>query len=328
MLLIITPNPSIDRTMVFTDLHLGSVQRTDEVLVTAGGKGLNVARAALTLGQAALVCAPLGGHSGALLADLAAAEGMQGRWSQHNAGETRTCVLLVNRSGGDATALNEAGPILSGADWASFAGLVVEVAAQASLCLVAGSLPRGVAASQLGMLLHQLHAAGRRVIVDTSGAALQSAIDARPYGIKVNASELGAILGYAIPDVDAAKAAVTQLHSMGIAVAVVSLGAHGAVAADASGVYWVAAPRIAVVSTIGSGDSLLAGLATGLLRGQNLEAALRLGVACGSADALTVGGGRIDLAEVASTGSATAPLAVAEPAEAELVEAMRRAQIF
>ncbi|WP_129630930.1 1-phosphofructokinase family hexose kinase [Candidatus Oscillochloris fontis] len=298
MLLIITPNPSIDRTMVFADLHLGSVQRTDEVLVAAGGKGLNVARAAHTLGQAAVVCAPLGGRSGALLADLAAAEGIQGRWSQHHAGETRTCVLLVNRAGGDATALNEAGPILSGADWASFAALVVEVAAEASLCLVAGSLPRGVAASQLGALLQHLHAAGRRVIVDTSGEALQSALAARPYGIKVNASELGAVLGRRIYDVDTASAAVLHLRSMGIELAAVSLGAQGAVAADASGVCWVKAPAITVVSTVGSGDSLSAGLATGLVRGLGLHEALRLGVACGTADALTIGGGRIDLAEV------------------------------
>ncbi len=298
MLLIITPNPSIDRTMVFADLHLGHVQRTDEVLVTAGGKGLNVARAARTLRQAALVCAPLGGRSGALLADLAAAEGIQGRWSQHNAGETRTCVLLVNRSGGDATALNEAGPILSGADWASFTALVLEVAGEASLCLVAGSLPRGVTGNQLEMLLHQLHATGRRVIVDTSGDALQRAIAARPYGIKVNASELGAVLGQPIDTVDAAQAAVVQLRSMGIELAVVTLGAQGAVAADSNGVSWVAPPPITLVSTIGSGDSLTAGLATGLLRGLSLGAALRLGVACGSADALTVGGGLIDMLEV------------------------------
>ncbi|NNJ10205.1 hexose kinase [Chloroflexales bacterium ZM16-3] len=299
MLLIITPNPALDRTMVFPGLRLGAVQRTDDVVVAAGGKGLNVARAARTLGQPALLCAPLGGLTGDLVARLAESEGLAGRWSHHTAGETRTCVLLVDPAGGDATALNESGPVFSATDWGTFGATALSAASGAQLCLVSGSLPRGVAAARLGELLGALGAAGQQVIVDTSGAPLGAALAVRPYGVKVNGAELGAALGRGeLADVAGAAAALAELRAGGVTLAVVSLGALGAVAADDTGAWWACPPPINLVSSVGSGDSLLAGLSTGLLRGLPLPEALRLGVACGSADALTIGGGKIDMADV------------------------------
>ncbi len=299
MLLIITPNPALDRTMVFPCLRLGAVQRTDNVVVAAGGKGLNVARAARTLGQAARVCAPLGGLTGDLLAQLAESEGLTGCWSRQSAGETRTCVLLVDPDGGDATALNEAGPVFAAEDWQAFRAAALSASVESRLCLVSGSLPRGVAPAALGELLGQLGATGRRVIVDTSGAALTASLAARPHGVKVNGAELGAALGRGeVSEVAEAAAALAELRVRGIDLAAVSLGARGIVAADATGAWWACPPPVDLVSSVGCGDSLLAGVAAGLLRGLALPAALRLGVACGSADALTIGGGRIDLSVV------------------------------
>lgn len=298
MLLIITPNPSLDRTMVFQDLRLGNVHRTDEVIVAAGGKGFNVARAAHTLGQPTLICAPLGGMTGDMLAHLAASEGLVGCWSRQHAGETRTCVLLVSPAGGDATALNESGPIFTPADWDALQATLLPAAATAQLCLVSGSIPRGVTPTQLHDLLTALGGIGCRVLVDTSGPPLIAALAAQPYGIKVNATELAVALGHEITDIAGAVLAIEQLRARGIELAAVSLGAQGAIAADASGRWWASPPPIDLVSSIGSGDSLLAGLATGLLRGEPLPAALRLGVACGSADALTIGGGRIAMVDV------------------------------
>ncbi len=298
MLLIITPNPALDRTMVFPGLRLGAVQRTDDVVVAAGGKGLNVARAARTLAQTALVCAPLGGLTGDMVARLADAEGIAGRWSRQGA-ETRTCVLLVDSEGGDATALNESGPVFTANDWESFRAMTLSAACESQLCLLSGSLPRGVTPVALGELLGQLGSVGRRVIVDTSGAALTAALAARPYGVKVNGAELGAALGRGeVTDIADASASLAELRARGVELAAVSLGARGAMAADATGTWWACPPPINLLSSVGCGDSLLAGMSAGLLRGLALPDALRLGVACGSADALTIGGGRLDLAEV------------------------------
>jgi 1-phosphofructokinase len=294
MLLIITPNPALDRTMIVGGLRLGAVHRTSEVAVAAGGKGLNVARAARALGQAALVCGPLGGHTGEQVAHLAAEEGLLCRWSNHGGGETRTCVLVVDASGAsDATVLNEVGPPMSARGWMTFAAEVLEASASADLCAVAGSLPPGVPATALGALIRTLAERGRRVLADTSGQALAAALSARPWGLKVNAGEAGELLDAPILDVPAAEWAVGELRARGLELAAVSLGAQGCVAADASGTWWARPPAVEAQSTVGSGDSLTAGLLTGLLRGQPLPEALCLGVACGAADALTPSPGQI-----------------------------------
>lgn len=298
MLLVITPNPSLDRTMVFRGLHLGGVHRTAEVIVAAGGKGLNVARAARALGQAALVCGPLGGHTGEHVAHLAAEEGLLCRWTSHGSGETRTCVLVVDPEAGDATALNEVGPALGQRSWLNFADDVLDASASMDLCLVSGSLPPGVPPAALGALVGELDSLGRRVMVDTSGPALAAAVEARIWGVKVNGPEAAALLGCPIADVEQAIVAVDKLRARGLALAAVSLGALGCVAADVSGRWWACPPAVSVVSSVGSGDALMAGLATGLLRGLPLPEALRLGVACGAADVLTAGPGQIDLREV------------------------------
>lgn len=300
MLLIITPNPAVDRTMVVPHVQPGSVLRAERVLVAAGGKGLNVARAATSLGQPVRVCAPLGGFMGDYVAHLAAEEGIVGQWSYHHAGETRTCVLVVDPYGHDATALNEPGPPLDADDWQAFMQTVHAAAAvgDASLATISGSLPPGVPPSAAADLVRTLSAAGCRVVVDTSGATLIEALRAKPYAVKVNRSELGAALGMAVETIHQAVAALQHLRTQGIMLAIVTLGSEGAVAIADEGVCHVCPPALKSISTVGSGDSLLAGLTTALLRGESLADALCLGVACGSADALTIGGGLIDLADV------------------------------
>lgn len=305
MLLCLTPNPALDRTLVIPALRFGGVYRAERVLVAPGGKGLNVARAARTLGQPLRVCAPLAGLTGQLVAHLATAEGIDARWSWCAGGETRVCVLVVDPQASDATALNEPGWALTPDDWQAFVAAALAAAAEAQLVTLSGSLPPGVPPAGLADLVRQLGAAGHRVIVDSSGAALQAALDSQPYGLKVNSSELSAALALPISNPQEAVPALAALRERGIALAAVSLGAQGAVAASDEGIGWACPPTIEIISSIGSGDSLLAGLSSGLLRGQSLQHALCLGVTCGAADALTIGGGLIDLADVERLLSAT-----------------------
>ncbi len=298
MLLIITPNPALDRTMVVPNLTLGHRHRAERVLVAAGGKGLNVARAVHTLHYPHMVCAPLGGLAGQLLAHLAREEGITCRWSWHSAGETRTCILVVDPHAEDATPLDEHGPLLNHEDWLSFIDTIMEQASNAGLAAICGSLPPGIPSENLTQLIHKLHTLGCPAIVDTSGKALVAAIEARPYAIKVNQEELAFILDRPLETLEDVQAAITALHAQGIPLVIVSLGEDGVIAVNEQGVFHVRPPDIASVSTVGSGDSLLAGIATGLLQGFTLEQALQRGVACGAADALTIGGGLIDVDQV------------------------------
>ncbi len=298
MFLILTPNPAIDRTMLVSGLRPGAVLRAERTLVAAGGKGLNVARVARVLGLPALVCAPLGGFSGQMLGALAAAEGLAGDWVQHDGGETRTCILVVDPQNGDATALNENGPSLSPADWQGFAARAVDRAATADFVAVCGSLPPGVPPAALAELLRAIAACGRRVIVDTSGPALRAALTAGPYAVKVNAAELAAALDRPIAGSAAAAAALAELHRRGIALAAVTMGAGGAIAGDGVTCYHARPPAIEVVSSIGSGDAMLAGLVAGLQQQLALPQILQLAVACGSANARQFGGGSVDPADL------------------------------
>ena len=116
MILCVTPNPAVDRTLTVPGIRLGEVSRAARALVAAGGKGLNVARVARAFGAEARCAGFLGGHSGQLVAELAEREGLCGGWTWID-GETRTCLIIVDPQGGEATVINEVGPAITNLDF-------------------------------------------------------------------------------------------------------------------------------------------------------------------------------------------------------------------
>lgn len=296
MLLTITPNPTIDRMLHVPTLTVGLVHRATSVQVGAGGKGLNVARAARILGGEALVTAPLAGHSGRLMADLLAIEGLPANWHWLESGETRACELMTHDSG-DATVINEPGETMSPQAWSDFAGHIERLAAQARAVAFCGSLLPGVEPEALEVLARKLVSAQRAVYLDTSAAPLAAAL-AQPGGLclKVNRAELAVGLGRNVEGFSTRHLveAGQELLERGAMLVVITLGEEGALAIAPEGCWQASAPRVKVVSTIGSGDSFLAGLAMARLEGRSLESALALGVACGSANATTNLPGRFE----------------------------------
>jgi fructose-1-phosphate kinase PfkB-like protein len=126
--------------------------------------------------------------------------------------------------------------------------------------------------------------------VDTSKVTLQTALTARPTGLKVNAAEIGEVLGRQINDVETALAAAAEIRLQGIENVVLTLGKIGAVLVTAEGQWWARPPEVQVISSVGSGDAFLAGLVTALLDGANAPEALRQAVAVGTANTLQAGG--------------------------------------
>ncbi len=296
MLLTVTSNPTIDRTLHVSHLSVGEVHRASAVHLAAGGKGMNVTRAARTLGCPVLATGPLAGHAGRLMADLAVAEGIPAEWYWLPSGETRTC-LLINHDGHDTTVINEPGESVAAGAWTGFAAHVQTLAVQAQAVAFSGSLPPGVEPSALGELARAVVAPERAVYLDTSGAALE-AILTRPTGlvIKINRAELAAGLGVTDYDFSLEKilAAGQTLLERGAALVVITSGGEGALAISPEGCWQAQAPQVKVVSTVGSGDSMLAGLAIARLWGKNVAEALAYGVACGTANALTTLPGRFE----------------------------------
>jgi 1-phosphofructokinase len=297
MLLCFTPNPAIDRVLLAPGFRRAESVRVDETREAAGGKGLNVARVARTLGLPARVCGPLAGANGRRIAALAQAEGLDARWSWRPGGESRTCMLIIDQQAPDTLVVNERGPATSAADWQSLAHLVAAEAAQASAVAISGSLPPGVAAGHLLALLQEL-SSQRPIYLDTSGAVLAAALELPLALIKVNADELGEALGATIATLAEARAAAARVQARGPAAVIVTLGRAGAVAAGEGGVWLARAPDVAAISAVGSGDAVLAGVAAAFAERRGLDEALRLGVACGVANTLTIGAGIVRAADI------------------------------
>lgn len=294
MILCITPNPAVDRTLLVPGLRLGEPQRAANSIVAAGGKGLNVARVARALGGAVVCAGFLGGHSGRLVADLAARDGLIGDWTWI-AGETRTCTIIVGGRAHDATVINEPGPAVASDDWAHLADQAVHKALSAAAVCVSGSMPPGSAPADYALMLRQLRDTGCPVWADTSGPALAAARAVGGVSLKINAAEAAELLGRSIATPAEAHIAARELHSQAGAAVVLTLGGAGAVLAGAEGSWHARPPEVAIVSTVGSGDAFLAGLVVALTRALPPPEALRYAVAAGAANAMSVGGGRIDL---------------------------------
>lgn len=285
----VTPNAALDRTMVVPDFAIGRISRIETGLTVAGGKGLNVARAAHALGGQPLAMGLLGGHTGRMVAALVADEGYEAEWTPFE-GETRTCTIIANAEG-VSTVINESGRIAP-SDWIALAEDVCRAAARADVTTVClcGSLPLGAPADAPRGLVERLNRLGLRVWVDSSGPALQNAIAAKPYAIKVNRDELAAALGERLRTAREAIAAACRLAIEGISVVVVTLGAEGALLAKENLLVKATPPTIQPLDPIASGDCLLAGIVTALAEGADFPEALRRGVAAGTVNALYAGG--------------------------------------
>lgn len=298
MLLTITPNPALDKTVVLPGFTVGQTYRA-EVLTLAGGKGMNVARAARVLGQPCLALAPLGGHTGRYLRQLARQEGLNSDGPEI-AAELRTCLTIIDpQEENRVTEVYEQSAALEAGDWERLVDMAANHFHQARCLAICGSFPGGMPEDGLARLITLAHNAELPVLLDTYGPQLARSLELRPALLKINQHEAGALLDDAISTPLQASAAARTLQQRGARAAVITLGKLGAVGITAEGeAFGWAAPRVAALSPIGSGDCLLAGIATGLARGETLPEATRLGVAASTANTLQIGAGRMHLQQV------------------------------
>jgi 1-phosphofructokinase family hexose kinase len=287
----VTPNPAIDRTLIVPGWHVGAVQRPEQVIVAAGGKGLNVARVIRVLGGDPLCLGPVGGHSGRWLSDLAQQEGLRGVWTW-TAGETRTCTIVLDSEAGTSTGLYETGDPVSRDDWARLSADVLRECVEVEFVCFSGSLPPGVPASDFGDLLRALSEAGRSVWVDTSGPALDTACQIAGIGLKVNDAEIErccSVRSLHLRQRDCRRG-VWRGHDYQ------TLGQAGALLSAAYGTWHAAPPVIQPVNATGSGDAFLGGWLLALAEQCAMPEALGRAVAAGAANALSSSGGRFQRA--------------------------------
>lgn len=257
MIVSLTLNPSLDRTIIVDRLVPGAVLRTGEPTLEPGGKGVNVTRALTSNRIPSVAVLPVGGREGAELQDLLDAARVDFR-ALAVAGRTRSNISVVDHDGA-VTKLNEPGSALLDHEVAELADLVAECVSAGDWVVMSGSVPPGITARQLGGLMSRLTDLGIHLAVDTSGDALLAAVDAQPRLIKPNRDELEEIAGTSLDCISDVIAAATDVRNRGVELVLVSLGADGAVLVGPSGVLVgtsrVEHPR----STVGAGDCFLAG---------------------------------------------------------------------
>jgi 1-phosphofructokinase len=272
-ILTLTMNPALDLTVQLGPLHVGQVNRSEAMLCHAAGKGINVAQVLADLGHELTVAGFLGVDNQQPFETLFARRGFVDEFVRVP-GETRSNIKLAE-SNGRITDLNGPGPEVSTEAQQALATRVEQIAGDFDAVVVAGSLPRGIDAQWLKTLLLRLNAMGLKVALDTSGAALRAGLEASPWMIKPNTEELADALDAPIISIAAQAEAAAALRQRGIEHVVISQGSEG--------VHWFCAnvalqalpPKVTVASTVGAGDSLLAGMVHGLLVGNTPEQTLR-----------------------------------------------------
>lgn len=275
----ITLNPSLDRTVEVPELEVGEVNRATGGHLHPGGKGVNVTRALLANGVPARAVLPVGGPVGAQIVQLLGAEGVDAI-TVPIAGHTRSNVTVAEADG-TVTKINEPGPALSELELSQVVDATVEAAAPGAWVVLCGSLPTGAPADIYARIVERVHARGGRVAVDSSGPALVAAVAAGPDLIKPNAEELAEAVGHPLASRAEVVEAAQELRAQGAGTVLVSLGSAGALLVDDDGVLVgtsvVTTPR----STVGAGDSFLAGYLSAQQDGA--RAALAAALAWGAA---------------------------------------------
>jgi 1-phosphofructokinase family hexose kinase len=292
-ILCVTPSPAIDRTARVERIEHDRVLRPTELSVLAGGKGVNVARAAHGLGALVATTGFAGGHAGCWLLEALATEGLNPRFVTTPA-ETRTTYVIVDARG-RTVLVYEPAPALETGDLDRLAALLAsELLPAASFVVIAGSLPHGTDPAAAGRLVRLCHEADRPCLVDLTGPDLHAALEARPSLAKISLDEAidaGMVRG---PGPRAAADAAVELVRRGASRAIVTDGARGAAGFDGATVCEAAAPAVTAVSAVGSGDALSAGVAIALTGGRSFADALAMGVAAGTANARSLGAGRLE----------------------------------
>ena len=280
MILTLTPNPSLDLTYELDELVRGEVQRSESMTVEAGGKGINVTRSLIANGAASQAVAPVGGPSGEQFLSLL--EGADVELIQVPVdGAVRTNVSLAEQNGA-GTKINATGPELSEEELNLLLEKIAEAADDATWLAVCGSLPSGAPSDLYARVVSLARDAGCRAAVDSSGPPLVATIGEGPDLIKPNLEELAELVGRQLTTFGDVLEAAKEVRAGGVGSVLVSLGADGAVLLDEEGALHADTPPFTPRSTVGAGDSLLAGF---LFAAEDREAALVEAVAWGAAAA-------------------------------------------
>lgn len=305
MIITVTLNAAIDRTLAVPSFTLGRRHRAVEQASMAGGKGVNVARALKALGRPVIATGFAGGHTGTRIIEQLTDEAILCDFVRIR-DESRMSTAVVDPTSGQQTEINERGPEVSEAELDLFVDKLLYLAQGAAMCVFSGSLPRGVEPGLYARLVEELNRLGVTTVLDCEGEPLRLAARAEPTVVAPNEAEAEELVGHEFADDDDRRNALGEIAEMGPRDCLMTLasGALALVSADHNDpraerkLYRAALEPGEPVSAVGAGDAFLAGYVAARYGGASPEDCLRSAVASGAESTAHFGAGVLDPKEV------------------------------
>ena len=300
MIITVTLNAALDKTLEVPNFTPGRRHRTVDQTTMPGGKGVNVARAIKRLGQPVIATGFAGGATGNRIVDALNDEAILNAFVRIRE-ESRTNTAVLDPTTGLHTEINERGPAVSAQELELFREKLLYLAKGASICVFAGSLPRGIEPDVYARLIRDVRRLGVTTMIDTEGDPLRLAVRAEPDVVSPNELEAEELVGHEFNDVDDRAQAVFEMTRLGATEAIMTVpdGCYGQVLdGGVPTLYRVRVEEQEARSAIGSGDAFLAGYVAARYIGRSAEECLRFGVACGAESIHHFGAGIVEPAKV------------------------------
>ncbi len=300
MILTVTLNAAIDRTVAVPNFRLGRRHRAVESRTVAGGKGINVARALSLLGRPVIATGFVGGPTGTRVLEQLHEESVLTDFTRI-AAETRINLAVIDPTSGDQTEINERGPAVSPEETKRLFERIGYLAGGAKICVLAGSLPPGAGDDLYARLIDDLGRRGVAVVLDAEGEAMLAGVRAGASMVTPNEREAEELVGQEFADRSDLAQGLDELVRLGAAEAAITRP-EGCVATVGEGserrLLEVHTEPLEAVSTVGSGDAFLAGYVAARYESRSPEECLAYGVACGAESTQHFGAGTVDRNQV------------------------------
>ena len=296
MIVTVTLNAALDRTLTVPNFQRGQRHRASQGLTLAGGKGINIARALKLLGVPVVATGLVGGNTGTRIVEELTAEAILNDFVRID-GESRTSTAVVDPTAPTYTEINEWGPAVQPAELAMLLDKLEYLSRGANAVVFAGSLPRDVDEGFYGEAIRRLNRERVQTVLDSEGQPLRLGVQAEPFLVSPNQREAEGLVGQEFSEEEDFLMALDSIAERGARNVLITQesGCFALLREDREPRrYRARAPHVEPVSAVGSGDSLLAGYLAARLAERQPDEALRAGVAAGAASTLEVGAGRFD----------------------------------
>jgi 1-phosphofructokinase family hexose kinase len=288
VIITVTLNPAVDHALDLEKLTVGDTNRVLDSRIDPGGKGINVSRVLRELRRESMASGLSPGSLGRFVEHSLLEQGILCDFV-HTRGQTRTNLTVVDETSHETTLLSYRGPEVDPRHIATLEVRLRRYISPGDWLVVAGSIPPPIEADVYARLIELGRERGAHTVLDADAAALAAGLRGKPDLVKANHHEAERLLGRSLDDDHELPRAADDMRALGAATAVLTAGRRGAVAVNDDGLWWAWPPEIVVVSSVGAGDALLAGLLLKLSDGHDLGEALRYGTAAGAAACLTPG---------------------------------------